>query len=314
MFHRLCSFLLPLLRIPPEPAPPWGAPGSARVFRAGRNFFRLRLLRWGVGQIATAFGIVLSLMFLAQLKEDVAAYQQEPSSEMIQPAREPAPDSRPRSPKPKRSFIARHSLPEPAALPPELRAPLRHLAQRNPWWLFPALTLFEFLGVLIYLAQLPITYALVRLEYEQRWYIVTDRSLRIRSGIVALRESTMSFANLQQVTVTQGPLQRMLGIADVQVRSAGGGSGESHEKGSGNDSMHVGIFHGVENAIEIRDLILERLRQFRAAGLGDPDDHRESATSPVQSGGGDTLAAARELLTEAQALREAGQTRRRSME
>jgi membrane protein YdbS with pleckstrin-like domain len=245
-------------------------------------------------------------MFLAQLKQDVAAYQQPPRRETLQPARDPSATTKP---PPKRSFIARHSLPEPGTLPPELQAPIRHLAQRNPWWLFPALTAFEFLGVVIYLVQLPITYALVRLEYEQRWYIVTDRSLRIRSGLVSLRESTMSFANLQQVTVTQGPLQRVLGIADVQVRSAGGGSGESHEKGQADDSMHVGIFHGVENAIEIRDLILERLRQYRAAGLGDPDDSRESGSHPVPANVRHTVAAARELLAEAQALRDVCQPR-----
>lgn len=311
MFTRLCAFLLPLLRIPPEPAPPWGAPGSVKVFRAGRNFFRLRLLRWGIGQFATAVGIALSLGFLAQLKEDVAAYQQEPGG-VVQPAGEPASAGRPQPAPPHRSFIARHSLPAPGALPPELQAPVRRLAQRSPWWLFPALTVFEFLGVVLYLAQLPVTYALVRLEYEQRWYIVTDRSLRIRSGIVSLRESTMSFANLQQVTVTQGPLQRLLGIADVQVRSAGGGSADHHEKGEADDSMHVGIFHGVENAVEIRDLILERLRQYRAAGLGDPDDHHDSGPAPLRASPGDTLAAARELLAEAQTLRDVCQTGRRA--
>jgi hypothetical protein len=314
MFGRLRDFLLPLLRIPPEPAPPWGAPGSVRVFRAGRNFFRLRLLRWGIGQIATAFGIAFSLMFLAQLKQDVAAYQEEPRAAIAQPAGEPAADSTTTPRQSKRSFIARHGLPEPGALPPELQAPIRHLAQRNPWWLFPALTVFEFLGVVIYLAQLPITYALVRLEYEQRWYIVTDRSLRIRSGIVSLRESTMSFANLQQVTVSQGPVQRLLSIADVQVRSAGGGSGDAHEKGQSGDSMHVGVFHGVENAMEIRDLILERLRQYRAAGLGDPDDHRESSSPQMEASGGATLVAARELLAEARMLHAVCQSRRRSAE
>jgi hypothetical protein len=171
-----------------------------------------------------------------------------------------------------------------------------------PWWAFPAIAVFEFGGILLYLLQLPITFALVRLEYEQRWYIVTDRSLRIRSGLLALRESTMSFANVQQVTVSQGPLQRLLGIADVQVRSAGGGGSSEHGKGSPDESMHIGIFHGVENAIEIRDLILERLRRFRATGLGDPDDHREVIADGATIDG-TTLIAARELLAETQALR-----------
>ncbi len=70
----------------------------------------------------------------------------------------------------------------------------------------------------------PLTYAIRRLDVELHWYIVTDRSLRIRTGLVRLQETTMSFANLQQVEVKQGPLQRLLGLADVHVQSAGGGS------------------------------------------------------------------------------------------
>ena len=87
----------------------------------------------------------------------------------------------------------------------------------------------------------------------------------------------MSFANLQQVVVTQGPLQRLLGLADVRVQSAGGG-GDTHEKGGG-DSLHTGVFHGVDNAGEIRDLILERLRHFRETGLGDPHELRTAQSA-----------------------------------
>ena len=42
MYEPLKSWLLRVLRVPPEPEPPAGAPESVRVFRAGRNFFRLR--------------------------------------------------------------------------------------------------------------------------------------------------------------------------------------------------------------------------------------------------------------------------------
>jgi len=51
----------------------------------------------------------------------------------------------------------------------------------------------------VFLASIPITYFLQRLNYEMRWYIVTDRSLRIRSGVVWLREMTMTFANIQAI-------------------------------------------------------------------------------------------------------------------
>jgi uncharacterized membrane protein YdbT with pleckstrin-like domain len=137
-----------------------------------------------------------------------------------------------------------------------------------------------------------------------RWYLVTDRSLRIRAGITTVQESTMSFANIQQVVVTRGPIQGLLGIADVRVQSAGGG-GSTHEKGAG-DSLHTGVFHGVENAAEIRDLILERLRRFRESGLGDPDEPPMPPASAGAAGSpGAALIAARELREAARGLRRA---------
>ena len=117
----------------------------------------------------------------------------------------------------------------------------------------------------------------------------------------------MSFANLQQVEVKQGPLQRLLGLADVHVQSAGGGG--DHQPGQVGDSLLAGIFHSVNNANEIRDLILERLRQFRQAGLGDPDDHHHppAAAAPAVAGVSEdeAVAAAHEVLAEARALRQA---------
>ncbi len=107
-----------------------------------------------------------------------------------------------------------------------------------------------------------LTYAALRLDYELRWYVVTDRSLRIRTGIWKVQELTMSFANLQQVMLSQGPVQRFLGIADVLVQSAGGG-GSEHGHQTRESSLHAGYFHGVDNAAEVRDLILARLRHFR---------------------------------------------------
>ena len=155
---------------------------------------------------------------------------------------------------------------------------------------------------------IPFTYVMVRLDYELRWYIVTDRSLRIRSGLVRIREMTMNFANIQQITINQGPLQRWLGIADLEVSTAGGG-GDSHAepgKHGHHEPLHLGYFHGVDNAQEIRDLMLQRLRHFRDAGLGDPDDIHVPVPQPTAAAATvpDALAAARELLAESRALRQ----------
>jgi membrane protein YdbS with pleckstrin-like domain len=181
-----------------------------------------------------------------------------------------------------------------AALPPALW-PLRFL---------------EALGIVLFVAQLPISFAAVWLDYNRRWYLVTDRSLRIREGVWKMHERTMSFANVQNLEVRQGPLYRLLGIASLEARSAGGGQAQG-AKGQGaraRDDLHVAYFRGVDNAEEIRDLILARLRGLRDTGLGDLDeDHRETAPPPSTGAAitGSTPArdAARALLAEARALR-----------
>ena len=74
-------------------------------------------------------------------------------------------------------------------------------------------------------------YVGIHLRYDTTWYVLTDRSLRIRRGIMTIHETTISFENVQNVEVTQGPLQRYFGIADVIVQTAGGGAAHGHGKG-----------------------------------------------------------------------------------
>ncbi|MCC6416036.1 MAG: PH domain-containing protein [Opitutaceae bacterium] len=285
MFNLLRRLVLRVARLPANPTPPVGAPGSTQVFRAAKNYYLVRLARWLLGQLGAVIGIAVSLWFLNQLDTGVKGIRQLAaeapaiqSSAEASPNQNPAPASSARL-KQDRDF--------------------KRIAQkisRWPTWTLRLIHWAEYAAIALFLAQLPITLAAVRLEYEQHWYIVTDRSLRIRTGLFRLQESTMSFANLQQVEVHQGPLQRLLDIADVRVRSAGGGHAESSAHG-GSD-LHHAVFHGVANAPEIRDLILARLKHFREAGLGDPDD---LAPLPHQS---TALTAAQTLLGEVRALRQ----------
>jgi membrane protein YdbS with pleckstrin-like domain len=147
--------------------------------------------------------------------------------------------------------------------------------------------------VTVFLVSAFFTFLQQRMNYELRWYVVTDRCLRIRSGILNVHEITTTFANIQEVRLSSGPLQKLLGLADVEVHSAGGGSGR------GSSGSHVARFEGVDNAPEIRDFILVRLRQYRDSGLGEKDQSRSLAFSDGSQ------AAAQTVLTEARALRAA---------
>jgi uncharacterized membrane protein YdbT with pleckstrin-like domain len=115
------------------------------------------------------------------------------------------------------------------------------------------------------------TYASIRLDYEMRWYVLTDRSLRIREGIVMQREVTLTLANVQELKVSQGPIQRLLDLTDLIVDTAGGGRSAA----AGGESVHghQGILRGVDRGGDLRAKIEARVKQRRGAGLGDPDEH-----------------------------------------
>jgi membrane protein YdbS with pleckstrin-like domain len=307
MFEALRTRLLHFLRVPREPEPPFGAPGSVRVFRAGANYNRILLIRWGLTQITAFFGLLVGMFFVAQLFDQVETVRRNPAPKAaapVAPATPPQVDPAPAAasaPADKNAKRAKRARRDDVFV--------RNAVARTPGWVFTLILLFESIGILIFIGQFLATLVAVRLEYEQHWYIVTDRSLRIRTGLFRVQESTMSFANLQQVQVSQGPLQRLLGLADVRVQSAGGGGAEEHKPGA-DASLHTGVFHSVANAPEIRDLILDRLRQFRATGLGDPDEAALAAggvapprLAAAPATAADALLAARELLAEATALR-----------
>jgi hypothetical protein len=174
---------------------------------------------------------------------------------------------------------------------------------------FAAIEIMAIVGAIL---QLPVAWLLVRLDFEMRWYMVTDRSLRIREGIVLVREQTLSFSNIQEIQIQQGPIDRFFGIADLHVSTAGGGAAQSGDETSGHSGWHVGILKGVVNAAEIRDLILVHQRGLITSGLGDPDEpvewEQESERSEIpptgkDPGNADLESAARELLEESRAFR-----------
>ena len=115
-----------------------------------------------------------------------------------------------------------------------------------------------------------VAYVAIHLRYDTTWYVLTHKSLRIRRGIWVIQESTITFENIQNISVESGPLERWFGIANVIVDTAGGGP-EKTSHGKPKENFHRGIIEGIDHPDEIRDLIMNRLRQSRSAGLG--DDH-----------------------------------------
>lgn len=163
-----------------------------------------------------------------------------------------------------------------------------------------ALTILGF-GVFL----LVVSYALLRIDYAWRWYVVTDRSLRVREGIWRVREMTVTFANIQNLSIEQGPLQRLFGISDLRVDTAGGGGSAAHAAaghGKLGPNLHSACLRGLDNPDTVRGAIQQRLRGRIDAGLGDPEDAAAAETLDPHEWSPDLIWAASEMLTEAKAL------------
>lgn len=158
-------------------------------------------------------------------------------------------------------------------------------------WLGIALT-----PVFLAVAVLPevLAYVAIHLRYDSTWYVLSGRSLRIRRGIWTIHETTITFENVQDVNIKQGPVQRVFGISDVVVETAGGGGNSTGEGES--FSSHTGLIEGVDNTARIRDLIMARVRQSRSAGLGDEArEHHEASRSAAPGWTAEHVAVLREI-------------------
>jgi membrane protein YdbS with pleckstrin-like domain len=174
-------------------------------------------------------------------------------------------------------------------------------------WLVALLLGCAALLALGWLALFAIGLKLIALDRDWRFYMLTDRSLRIREGLLHVREITLTYANVQNVSVSQGPLERLFKIASLKVQTAGGGGGASQHQPGAVGGHHAEL-RGLADAEALRDEIIARVRAARAGagGVGGLAPRRDTvapasnaALSPA------TLAALRKVAAAAAALRAA---------
>lgn len=112
-----------------------------------------------------------------------------------------------------------------------------------------------------------VAYVALHLRFDTIWYVLSDRSMRIRRGIWVIHETTITFENIQNVRLSQGPIERYFGFANLTVETAGGGS--AHAEAGGASTAHHGVMTGIANAEQLRDQIMIKIQECRSAGLGD---------------------------------------------
>lgn len=103
-------------------------------------------------------------------------------------------------------------------------------------------------------------------DWETREYAIGERSIRVREGVLTVREVTLSFANIQNVDVDQGPLEQLFGIRTVRLSTAGGGN---PLEGAGEAGGHGAQLVGLDDAQGLKLELLGRMTQGKGAGLGE---------------------------------------------
>ncbi|GEM_PF-1756218 len=101
-----------------------------------------------------------------------------------------------------------------------------------------------------------------RLDYELRHYLVGDKSLRVSHGAIIHREVTLSYANVQNLEVTAGPLETLFGVKTLTISTAGGSAIGAQ--------LHSARLEGLKDADGVKRLILGMLKGQKDAGLGEP--------------------------------------------
>jgi len=121
-----------------------------------------------------------------------------------------------------------------------------------------------------------IAYVAIHVRYDTTWYILSPRSIRLRNGIWVIRETTFTFENVQNIEITQGPVERWFGFANLRIETAGGGTIHT-QHGPIADGSNVAFLFGLENAHEIRKLVMDRVLASRSTGIGDEQQQVEGA-------------------------------------
>ena len=160
-----------------------------------------------------------------------------------------------------------------------------------------SITLFDWSNISLFLAPLFLLAGLfrlitIRLQYDCTWYVLTERALRIRRGLIVIQETTITYANIQNISLQQGPVERLFSLSNIKVETAGGGGGDSR----GDSLGHSGQIQGVEDAELLRDLMMDQVRLHRSGGLGEGEDRTTPSREPQWADMSDLLVQIRDEL------------------
>lgn len=138
----------------------------------------------------------------------------------------------------------------------------------------PALRRYYFITSLFGGPFFPVIYLPLWFKYRTLRYRFDDDGVSMSWGQFFQKETYLTYRRIQDIQVTRGLIQRRLGLADLQLQTASGGSGAEMK------------IEGVCNPDRLRDFLYERMRGAQGGGPGEGGLQGRGPTEPgVQAGG-----------------------------
>jgi uncharacterized membrane protein YdbT with pleckstrin-like domain len=97
----------------------------------------------------------------------------------------------------------------------------------------------------------PLLLVILYFRYKTMEYRFDEHGVSKRYGILIRREVNLTYARIQDIHLSSGPIQRWLGLCDVQVQTASGNAGAEL------------VIEGLLEYEAIRDFLYTRMRGVR---------------------------------------------------
>ena len=151
-----------------------------------------------------------------------------------------------------------------------------------------AMTIWYYAGWLLFGILFAILYPIY---YRSMTFIVHGDMIEVKKGIINKTEKHVPYRTITNIDMVAGPFDRIFGIGCIKIQTAGG-------SGSSNTNVAEENIEGLKIYREVRDYIINQLRQFRYKsdfGLSGPDKD-DLSLSTAQSKVINELIAIRQIL------------------
>ncbi len=111
-----------------------------------------------------------------------------------------------------------------------------------------------------------------QIAYYRRYeFVVTPETFDITSGVLSRREREIPYSRIQNITINRNVFQRALGLAELRIETAGGGSSEARLR-----------YVGTDTATTLQDEIGDRKRTADSPATSKPPETGAADRQPLE--------------------------------